>query len=291
LSYKVWIKAFRLFSLTTIIIPILLSCAYVYKQPTVTWNILPIIILVAFAALLASVMFNDYYDFLYKIDTPESFGSSRVLVDGLLKPNKLFVAAWLAFLISAAGGIYLIYLRGVIMFFLILSGLLAAYFYTGKLGYKYYALGELMVFIVFGPLLVETVSLALTGKLSLALLLVSLPISFLVTAILNGNNIRDIKHDRQASIKTLPILIGKTLATKCYIILILSAYLSVLALIIGKLLPWWALATFITMPMALTLCKDIYKQSKLKVIDASTAKLHLAFGLILVAAVFLLPST
>lgn len=40
-----------------------------------------------------------------------------------------------------------------------------------------------MVFIVFGPLLVATMSLTLTSKIDLDLLLLAIPISFLVTAL------------------------------------------------------------------------------------------------------------
>jgi 1,4-dihydroxy-2-naphthoate polyprenyltransferase len=241
--------------------------------------------LVAWSALLVSALFNDYYDFVNKIDTKTSFGSSRVLVDGLLTPQELFVAAWFALLVSAAGGLYLSYVRGLIMCLLIVTGLLAAYFYTGKPGYKYYALGELLVFIIFGPLLVITTSIALTGSFGLSALLLAIPVGFLATAILNGNNIRDLEHDQHAGIKTLPILIGKVWALRLYTMLILAAYLSVLVLLALKLLPWLALATFLTFPLALGLFKDSQNSLKLKIIDANTAKLHLLFGIILALSV------
>jgi 1,4-dihydroxy-2-naphthoate polyprenyltransferase len=287
MKVKAWIQASRLFSFTASIVPVLLSCALSYRHPSVNWGLSPIILLGALAALVTSVMFNDYYDFANKVDSKSSFGSSRVLVDGLLPPKQLFAAAWAALFVAAACGTYLIYLRGTGMFFLILAGLLAAYFYTGKPGYKYYALGELMVFLMFGPLMVAGSYLALTGDLGVNALLTAVPVGLLATAIVNGNNVRDLEHDRKAGIKTLPIMAGKTAAIYIYIAFVLSAYLSVFALTAARMLPIWSLLTFITMPMALNLFADIKSsnRSRINIIDASTAKLHLAFGLILIISI------
>lgn len=286
---KVWIQALRVFSFTTSIIPVLLSCALAYRQPTVNWGLFPFIIIGAVGALVTSVLFNDYYDFANKIDSKSSFGSSRVLVDGLLPPWQQLAAARIVMGMTAACGIYLIYVRGPVMFFLVVAGLLAAYFYTAKPGYKYYALGELSVFLMFGPLMVAGAYFALTGTFGLNELLLAIPVGLLSTAVVNGNNVRDLEHDKQAGIKTLPILAGKYLAICIYVLFVLLAYIAVIVFSVTKLLSAWSLATILTLPMALNLFKDIRgkDQSKINVIDASTAKLHLVFGIILIVSVLL----
>ena len=54
------------------------------------------------------------------------------------------------------------------------AGLLGGYLYTGgPKGYKYLALGDVLVFVLMGPLSVVGTYLALTGEVSLLVLLAS----------------------------------------------------------------------------------------------------------------------
>ena len=77
-------------------------------------------------------------------------------------------------------------------------------FYTGKpIGYKYIALGDFLVFTLMGPLMVIGSYYVLTGDYNTNVLYVSLPVGFLVAAILHANNLRGIVHDTQANVKTL----------------------------------------------------------------------------------------
>jgi 1,4-dihydroxy-2-naphthoate polyprenyltransferase len=287
MKIKVWIQALRVFSFTTSIVPVLLCCALAYGRPNVNWYVLPFILFGALAALIASVMFNDHYDHANKIDSKTSFGSSRVLVDGLMAPRTLLAGARTALFIAAACGAYLIYLRGIVMFILVIAGLMAAYFYTGRPGYKYLALGDVAVFFMFGPLMMAGSYLALTGEITSKVLLMSLPVAFLVTAVVNGNNVRDLEHDKLAGIKTLPILVGRTNAIYIYTAIVLCAYISIPFLVLLGAANVWSFFTFITFPMAAGLFRDIRSkdQAKISVIDASSAKLHLAFGMIIIASV------
>jgi 1,4-dihydroxy-2-naphthoate octaprenyltransferase len=84
------------------------------------------------------------------------------------------------------------------------SGILLAFFYTADpIGLKYHALGDITIFLCFGPLLMECTSLLLTGSLYAPLLIYSFPIGLLTEAILHANNARDIKADAAAGGKIL----------------------------------------------------------------------------------------
>ena len=138
------------------------------------------------------------------------------------------------------------------------AGLLGGYLYTGgPKGYKYLALGEVLVFVLMGPLSVVGTYLALTGEVSLVVLLASLPVGSLVAAIMAINNHRDAASDRGAGVKTLSNVIGFRASRVENLILPVSAYLFVgLAALFG-LLSVWTLLVFLSLPLALRNLRDM----------------------------------
>ncbi len=121
-------------------------------------------------------------------------------------------------------------------------------------------------------------------------LLFSIPIGLLIDAILHSNNIRDINFDGKFGVKTLPILIGEQLWIKVYYILILGAYVSIIIFVALKMLPWFALLSLITLPLAMKLVKmsDGFPAEGIARFEYGTkhimmtAQLNMMFGLTLV---------
>ncbi len=106
--------------------------------------------------------------------------------------------------------------------------LLGGYLYTGgPKGYKYLALGDVLVFLLMGPLMVVGSYYALTGGLTLTVFLASLPVGSLVAAIMAINNHRDAATDREAEVRTLSNVIGFRASVIENLLLPLSAYLAV----------------------------------------------------------------
>jgi 1,4-dihydroxy-2-naphthoate octaprenyltransferase len=153
---------------------------------------------------------NDYFDFIRGVDENDPYsGSSGILTKGLLRPGEVFVYGVSLFGAGTLLGLILLYYRGLPMLIIGVAGLLGGYLYTGgPKGYKYLALGEVLVFVLMGPLSVVGTYLALTGEASLAVLLASLPVGSLVAAIMAVNNHRDAASDRGAGVKTLSNVIG-----------------------------------------------------------------------------------
>ena len=120
--------------------------------------------------------------------------------------------------------------------------------------------------------------------------IISIPLGLLIDAILHSNNIRDINFDGKFGVKTLPILIGEKLSVKFYYFLILGAYLAILLFVVLKILPWFALLSFITLPLALKLVKmsegfPVDTQARFEYGTKHimmTAQLNMMFGLTLV---------
>ena len=89
------------------------------------------------------------------------------------------------------------------------GGLVGGYAYTGEpLNYKRRGLGVPLVFFLMGVLLVAGSYYAVARTLSMRIVLISLPVSALVSLILLANELRDFEPDGRHGIRTLTVRIG-----------------------------------------------------------------------------------
>ncbi|MCX5713084.1 MAG: 1,4-dihydroxy-2-naphthoate octaprenyltransferase [Candidatus Omnitrophica bacterium] len=290
----IWIKAARGYSFTASIIPCLVAASLAfYLHAPVKWLLLLIVITCSVLMHAGTNLINDYYDFKKGVDQNYEFASGRCLVDAVLTPKQAKNSALILFAASFILGLILVALRGPWMLVLGIIGICGGYFYTAMpIGYKYFGLGDVLVFLLMGPLMVIGSYFALTGRFETKALLVSLPIGCLVTAILASNNIRDIKHDTEVKIRTFAAIIGYENAKIEFYLLIIFAYLCVATLAILKILPLWSTAVFFSLPLSIkTITKIKNSQAKdcgkLALIDVSVAQLHLIFGFLLIVSIIL----
>ncbi|MBM4102581.1 MAG: 1,4-dihydroxy-2-naphthoate octaprenyltransferase [Planctomycetes bacterium] len=283
---KLWFQAIRPPSLTAATIPVLAGAAWAFHEKTpADWQWLPLIWLAAVSIQAATNLVSEYYDYLKGNIT---HGSTRVIVEGLLSPRQFLIGGLVLFAFAAAIGLAFIALRGWPIMVIGLVGILGGYFYTATpVGYKYIGLGDILVFVLMGPLMVIGSYFVLTGTYNHNVLLVSLPIGCLVAAILSGNNLRDMLPDSQAGITTTAGLLGHRWAKIEYCALDISAYLITAALVAARILPAWSLITVLSVPLAYQCVRRALgsapnKPQQLADIDIRTAKLHLAFGILLI---------
>ncbi len=285
---SIWAQAVRTFSFTASLVPVLVGgMLALYHNGEVAWSLFPVVIICSVMYQAATNLISEYFDYKKGVDQDYTFGSSRVIVDGLLTPKQVLTGGWLIFLVSAALGMILVAYRGLPMLILGIIGLAGGYFYSGRpVGFKYFALGDILVFILMGPLMVIGSYFALTGTYNSTVLLVSLPVGCLVSAILHANNTRDIIHDAQAGARTFANLLGHSGAKVEYLILVLGAYLIVLLMVLSKTIPIWSLFVFLSIPIALKNIKTILSSQPgqpqaIAMIDIQTAQLHFLFGILL----------
>lgn len=289
--FSIWIQAVRAFSFTASSIPVLLGAALAALYPgKVMWILLPVVYIAGLLYHAATNLVNDYFDYKKDVDKDYTFGSSGVIVAGLLAPKKILYGGLLFFAVACGLGVILIAVRGMPILIIGLIGLVGGYFYTGQpFGYKYVGLGDFLVFILMGPLMVIGSYYSLTGHYHTPVLLISLPVGFLVAAILQANNTRDIKHDTEAGIKTLENVLGHKGAKAAYYFSVSAAYLSVVIMVITKILPLWSLAVVLTLPLAVKIIMKLArsqpeKPEEIAAIDVETAQLHFGFGLLLIVS-------
>ncbi|HDK35706.1 MAG TPA: 1,4-dihydroxy-2-naphthoate octaprenyltransferase [Bacteroidetes bacterium] len=289
-SAKLWLRASRPFSFTASVTPVLLGTALAWYRGY--FNALYFLAALLGALLLhaGSNLIGDYFDYKKQVDREGTLGGSGVLVEGLLRPKAVFIGGLTAFAGVALIGVYLIAVRGIPILVLGLTGLLGGFFYTADpVEYKYKALGDVGIFLLFGPLIVLGADYVQTGQLSWLPVWVSLPIALLVTGILHSNNFRDIRNDAAAGIKTFAMVLGEKNSVAVFTGMIALAYLLTISLIIGGIMPLWSLMVLLSLPSAFKVLQAVQskegnRQKGVAAADVMTARLHMQFGVLLTLA-------
>jgi 1,4-dihydroxy-2-naphthoate polyprenyltransferase len=245
----------------------------------------------ALAALLAALLLqiganlaNDVFDFYRGADTDLRLGPLRVTQAGLLRPRQVLAGMWLVFGMAALLGVYLFVTAGWPVVWIGAASILAAVAYSGgPLPFGYYGLGDLVVFVFFGPVAVCGTYYVQAEALSPAALAVSLPMGLLTTAILVVNNLRDIETDRAADKHTLAVRIGRNGTRWEYAVCLLLAYLAPLGMALGGMIPWWGLLVWLSIPRAWVVWQVVAKQSGRALNQAlvGTGQVELLYALLL----------
>jgi 1,4-dihydroxy-2-naphthoate octaprenyltransferase len=137
---------------------------------------------------------------------------------------------------------------------LMLLCILAGVCYTGgKRPLGYMGLGDLLVFVFYGPVAVCCTALALLLYLPMQLLILSLAPGFLSCAILCINNLRDADEDRKCGKMTLVARFGKRFGQAQYLCCLLGAAIILFAT--QGLLPSLLFAALTIKPISIVLKK------------------------------------
>jgi 1,4-dihydroxy-2-naphthoate octaprenyltransferase len=288
--YRNWFLASRPWSFTMTAISVSVGSALGAIDGDFSWPFYLITLLGTVLLHAATNLINDYYDVKSGVDTRE-VSTARYrphpLVEGKLKSTHVGIAAAFLYVISTCIGIYLAASRGWALLWIGLIGAFASLTYTAPpLKYKYSALGEISVFLMWGPLMVMGAYFVQTQTFSMAACWISLPFGTLVALVLLANNIRDIRHDRNKGILTLAIILGQRNGLWLYFILVAMAYLGIVLMSVFGPLYLWSLIVLLSLPLAWRLLRQMMKQVPDDA-DARTAQLDTAFGVLLVISLVL----
>src|SRR5665647_1017719 len=128
----------------------------------------------------------------------------RVTQSGLLSRDQDKRALKAGLALALAIGIYLTFVRGMMVPLIGVAAIIAALAYTGgpyPLGY--HGLGEVFIFLFFGLTAVVGTYWVQTGATAALAWLMAAAIGALITAIIVVNNLRDIEQDRAANKRTI----------------------------------------------------------------------------------------
>ncbi len=303
-----WILATRPWSLPASFVPALIAFAYAFwsvksgitypggmgwHEPLSSWSV-PSWLLGIFAVCgavifqIAGNLISDYYDFNHGVDRAGTFGSSRMLVNGVFTPRQILNFGLTALAIGIFIGMLTFLFAGPHILWIGSLGVTGTYFYYIL---KYHALGDLCIFIIFGILVPLGVTYSMTSTLDWHIVAVTAPIGLLIVNILHANNTRDIRDDGKASITTQAMLLGLKCSKYKYVVYTILAYAGILACCILEILPWTCVAVVLTAPIAVRNTKCMFSAHStdhpeaIKSLDSMTAQLVIAFGLIQILAI------
>jgi 1,4-dihydroxy-2-naphthoate octaprenyltransferase len=275
-----WWRAIRPHSLGTAIAPVLVAGGVAAHDGTI--RPLPFVLaLIGVPLLLIGVnLGNDYFDFRSGADPPIGEGP-RPLQSGVLPPRWFLLGGFIAFCLGGLIGVFLALQSPPGILLLGLAGALLGFFYTAppfRLGYR--ALGEVVVFLLLGPGAALGAYAVTAGRFALLPVWASVPIGFVVAAILHANNLRDLADDARTGKRTLAVCLGEKWAVREYAALIWGAEAAVIGLAVA--VTPLAVLGLLTVPWAWRLSREagvgLEQGRKLM---RGTASLHLRLAVLL----------
>jgi 1,4-dihydroxy-2-naphthoate octaprenyltransferase len=209
-----WLLAARPKTLPASIGPVLLGASLV-KLELLKQNahIFILTLLCALLLQIATNLVNDYFDSQRGLDDHNRLGPERALQMGWLTPSELKKGFYLVFLIAILLGIFLMFKGGLPIVIIGILSVTTAYIYTGgPFPLSYFALGELLALIFFGPIPVWGTYYLLTNDFSYFPLFVGLIPGLIALSIMGINNLRDNINDKEKGKKTLATIFGEGFA-------------------------------------------------------------------------------
>jgi 1,4-dihydroxy-2-naphthoate polyprenyltransferase len=290
----VYVRASRLPFLTGSLFPVAAATALAYLTDR-AWNFpfFALTVLGVAALHLGANLINDYYDSFgsdpLNLNVTPFSGGSRVIQDRLMTPGQVRALAYLLFAVGVGCGLVLIFGGRPWVALVGLLGLAAAICYSASpVQLMSGGLGEGLIFLAFGPLLSWGAYYVQTGKLSLVGAMVSLPLAFLITAIIWINEFPDLEADMAAAKHHLVARLGLKASRWVYAGLMTAPFVSLLVLIELFHLPDLIVAALAPLPLACRAVRLAFRtpptDPEFVPIQALTIQTHFLTGLTLTLA-------
>ncbi|XP_068617763.1 ubiA prenyltransferase domain-containing protein 1 homolog [Battus philenor] len=282
MKVRTYVLALRPWSLSGSLLPTFLGAALSYRLPGesgFSWVTLLLTLCTVIPVHGAGNVVNTYFDFVKGIDNRKS--DDRTLVDRILSIDEVVSLGAILYMAGCAFFLLLVILSPARMEHLALvyfGGLSSSFLYTGGIGLKYIALGDIVVLVIFGPVAVVFSFLAQTGRVDWPIIYYAIPLALNTEAILHSNNTRDLEIDSKAEIVTLAILIGKTASSLLYAFLLFTPY--IMFVVASVKCSFWFLLPMLTLPRAFDIERRFRCLETMKYVPRQTARLNFYFGML-----------
>ena len=295
-----WMVIMRLPFLSATFVPIFAGAAVtsMLGEP-VSWSWLGLTLLGGAFLHIGTNTSNDYFDHRsgtdalnYNYSNEGLNGGSRSIQMGLITPKGMLSVAVITFALSAVVGIPLIMKAGIQILWLGLIGFFSGLFYTAP-PFKFSSrkgLGELLIGLNFGPLMVAGSTLVQTGKLIPESFLVGIPIGLLIAAVVYMNEFPDHESDKASGKNTLIVVFGPERARAGYVALVASAFASIVIMALNGTLPMLSLIALLAVYFGYTATKTLYKYYNNRLLQPAnwgTIIMHSATGILLTIGIWL----
>ncbi len=243
---------------------------------------------------ILSNLANDYGDSIHGADCADREGPARAVQSGAISASAMKKSIIIFGLLSLLSGIVLLWvafqdnLPGLLFFLGIgILAIIAAITYTsGAKPYGYAGLGDISVLIFFGIVGVMGSFYLHTHSFSWKYLLPALSCGLFSMAVLNVNNIRDIKTDKMAGKKSIPVRLGRKNAVVYHWLLLTVGILCSLVYISIDFRSFYQYLFLLAVPLLVVNGLAVYNKHKpseldpyLKQMALTTMVYVLAFGI------------
>lgn len=282
MTVREWWQLARPPTLPASVVPIAVGTSAAALSGPVSLPLALLMLVVGLLLQIATNMTNEYADYTRGIDDAESFGIAGVLVSGRFAPNTIRNWAFATYGMALGLGLILVVARGWPMLLLGLTAIAVGFLYNaGPRPLSATAGGELLVFIMMGPIEVLASQLAAGGRLTAPAAVASISVGFLVAAILMANNLRDRTKDAQRGRRTLAIRLGEGTSWRLMAAMVGAG---IWWPAIGAALSWLpptVVMTVIITPWAWHQVRQLRSASSLRQGVLVTGRIHLLAGLTL----------
>jgi 1,4-dihydroxy-2-naphthoate octaprenyltransferase len=250
-DWRIWWRLLRPHTLTASFIPVAIGTVFALLYGPSRFSLFLAMLLASMLIQAATNMFNEYFDYRQGLDNKQSVGIGGTIVRDGVEPQTVLRLALGAIAFAFLLGFYLCSQTS---WWLLPVGLVCiaiGYLYSGG-PYPISAtpFGEIVSGLAMGLVIITIAFFIQTGFVNPEVILVSIPTSILIGAILLSNNIRDLEGDKLHGRLTLAILLGKRSATALLAGLFALAYLWTVYLTLSGVVTYWALLGVASLPKA-----------------------------------------
>lgn len=284
-SWRVWWNLLRPHTLTAAFIPVFIGTVYALHIGGTDKINLPLFFMMLLACILiqaATNMFNEYFDYKRGLDHEGSVGIGGAIVREGIQAKTVLYLAYSFFAASMLIGVYICIHSSWWLAIIGLISMAVGYFYTGgPVPIAYTPFGEITAGLFMGVIIIGIAFFIQTGTIVPEIIILSIPTSILIGAILLSNNIRDLDGDQENGRKTLAILVGRQNAIRVLAGMFIISYIWCVALVFTGMVSAWIFIVFLSIPKAIAATKGfIGKRIPLEMMPAmkATAQTNTIFG-------------
>ena len=282
-TIKDWFVATRFWSFPVSAMPVIVTVSFLM------WKGYDIRMSCAVLALVGNVMFHaagnvlsDWWDYKKGVDNEKAYAIPQ-LVFRQFTPREYLIFSGILFAIAICIGLLLTIITG---WQLLIIGGIGALLAANYSFFKFRALGDIFVFICFAILPVIGTSFVSVGAIEWSALVISIPLGIFTIGVLHDNNTVDIATDKEAGIRTLPMLFGEKTSVKIFTAYMIVPFVAVAISCILGYLPLLSFLCLLALPAAIANIKAANGyftkgREAMMGLDQKTAALHMKFSILL----------
>ncbi len=288
-TIKKYFIATRPWSFTMSLISVSVGTLLAAEEGSISWIWFALTAVGIMTFHAAANLINDYCDTRYGVDqedSPTAKYRPQPLISGMLTPRQLLMETAVMLVITITIGAAAAFFRSWHVLWIGIIGVLTCVFYTaGPVKFKYRALGEFAVFMMWGPLMIEGAYAVQRGDSPARLCSFPFPSASSSPSSFSPTTCGTLPMTPARTSRPSALCWAAAGAT-CFRGMIVLSYAYVLGMIAAGVMSFWGLLIFLSVPKAISLLKT-FREKIPDMADALTAQFDTVFGILLLLAILL----